>query len=356
MSDLRLRDVRKTFPGGATAVHSVDLRFPAGELTALLGPSGCGKTTLLRIIAGLEAPSFGRIELGGEDVTDLPAHERRFGMVFQSFALFPHLSVAENVGYSLAIAGRPKPERRARAFELLDLVQLSGLGERRIGELSGGQRQRVAIARALAQEPSVFLLDEPMSALDAKLREEMQVELRLLQQRLGITTVVVTHDQREAMTMADRVVVMSDGRAEQVGSPQDIYAHPANAFVAGFIGKANFLEGTARGGAVRLAGGATLTADPPPSFREGSPVVVACRPEWLRLAAASGPNRLPAAVSFVRDVGQTREIHLDGPSGRLVVELPWAAPARPRLGETVHVEFPPEMLRVFPAEAAAAAA
>ena len=354
--DLRLWDVRKTFPGGATAVHSVDLRFPAGELTALLGPSGCGKTTLLRMIAGLERPSFGRITLGEEDLTDTPAHARRFGMVFQSFALFPHLSVAENVAYSLAIAGRPKPERAAKAAELLDLVQLSGLGDRRIGELSGGQRQRVAIARALAQSPRVFLLDEPMSALDAKLREEMQVELRLLQQRLGITTVVVTHDQREAMTMADRVVVMSNGRAEQVGAPQEVYAHPANAFVAGFIGKANFLSGVARAGAVRLPCGATLTPEPAASFMDGAPVTVACRPEWLRLASASGANRLPARVVFVRDVGQTREIHLDAEGRPLVVELPWAAPGRPRPGETVHVEFPPEMLRVFPAEPETAAA
>ncbi|MEM1313362.1 MAG: ABC transporter ATP-binding protein [Pseudomonadota bacterium] len=355
-ADLRLWDVRKTFPGGSVAVESVDLRFPAGELTALLGPSGCGKTTLLRMIAGLEAPTLGRIELGGEDITDLPAHERGFGMVFQSFALFPHLNVAENIAYALTIAGRPKEERRARAEELLALVQLSGYGGRRIGELSGGQRQRVAIARALAQEPKVFLLDEPMSALDAKLREEMQVELRLLQQKLGITTIVVTHDQREAMTMADRIVVMSEGRAEQVGPPTEVYTHPANAFVAEFIGKANMLHGVVAGAGLRLSCGAALSAEPAPAFVEGSAVTLACRPEWTRLAAEDGPNRLAAEVVFVRDVGQVREIHVDASGRPLICELPFSAPARPSVGERLWIELPPEMLRVFPAQSRAAAA
>jgi putative spermidine/putrescine transport system ATP-binding protein len=184
MEALSLRGIARLY-GSVTAVEDVSLDFPEGKLTALLGPSGCGKTTLLRMIAGLEAPTRGRISLGGRDITDQPAHVRRFGMVFQSFALFPHLSVWENVAYSLAIAGVPRAARRARAEELLALVRLEGYGERRIGALSGGQRQRVAIARALAQDPKVFLLDEPMSALDAQLREEMQVELRLLQQKLG---------------------------------------------------------------------------------------------------------------------------------------------------------------------------
>ena len=215
MSDLRLRDVRKTFPGGATAVHSVDLRFPAGELTALLGPSGCGKTTLLRIIAGLEAPSFGRIELGGEDVTDLPAHERRFGMVFQSFALFPHLSVAENVGYSLAIAGRPKPERRARAFELLDLVQLSGLGERRIGELSGGQRQRVAIARAIVADPPILVFDEATSHVDNE--TELVLQEKLDELTRNRTTFVVAH-RLSTVRGADRILVLEDGAIVEEGT------------------------------------------------------------------------------------------------------------------------------------------
>lgn len=225
MRGLELKGVSKSF-GSTRAVEPTDLSFPEGQLTALLGPSGCGKTTLLRMIAGLEAPTHGRILLGQTDITALPAHKRKFGMVFQSFALFPHYTVRENVAYSLTIGGVDKAAATDRADALLKTVQLGGFGDRRIGELSGGQRQRVAIARALAQEPDVFLLDEPMSALDAKLREEMQVELRLLQQRLGITTIVVTHDQREAMTMADRIVVMSNGRVEQVAAPQDIYTAP----------------------------------------------------------------------------------------------------------------------------------
>jgi len=307
------------------------------------------------MIAGLEAPTRGAIRIDGEDVTALPAHERRFGMVFQSFALFPHLSVAENVAYSLAIRKMGRAARRARAQELLELVQLGDLGDRRIGELSGGQRQRVAIARALAQEPRVFLLDEPMSALDAKLREEMQVELRMLQQRLGITTIVVTHDQREAMTMADRIVVMSGGRPEQVGAPQEIYHRPATAFVAGFIGKANMLEGTARGGGVEVAG-ARLSADPPAPFLDGSPVSLACRPEWMRLAPAGpgapeGANALPARVTFVRDIGQVREIHVAaGPDGahRLVCELPFSDSTPYGEGDAVVAELPPDALRIFP--------
>ncbi len=277
-------------------------------------------------------------------------------MVFQSFALFPHLSVAENVAYSLAVSGAGKAARRARARELLALVQLADFGDRRIGELSGGQRQRVAIARALAQEPKVFLLDEPMSALDAKLREEMQVELRMLQQQLGVTTIVVTHDQREAMTMADRIVVMSDGRAEQVGPPQEVYSRPANAFVAGFIGKANFLGAVARGGRAHLPSGAVLEVEPKAAFRDGSEVVLACRPEWTRLASEAGPNRLAARVSFVRDIGQVREIHVKAEGETLVCELPWSAPASPKVGETVFLELPAEMLRVFPAPARAEAA
>ncbi|SDW78638.1 putative spermidine/putrescine transport system ATP-binding protein [Albimonas donghaensis] len=349
MAELRIAGVTKSFGAGPPAVERIDLRFADGELTALLGPSGCGKTTLLRMIAGLETPSAGRIELGGADITALPAHRRRFGMVFQNFALFPHLSVAENVAYALSIAGVAKARRLARAEELLELVRLPGLGARRVGELSGGQRQRVAIARALAQEPDVFLLDEPMSALDAQLREEMQVELRLLQQKLGITTIVVTHDQREAMTMADQVVVMSKGRAEQVAPPQEVYRNPANAFVAGFIGKANMLPATAMGGAARLDCGTSLALSPPAAFRDGAELVLACRPEWMRLASGPGPNRLPARVAFVRDIGQVREIHAEADGRTLVCELPFSAPERPRLGETIHLEFPPDMLRAFPA-------
>jgi len=347
MSGLVLRNIRKDF-GGVRAVENVNLTFAAGELTALLGPSGCGKTTLLRMIAGLEDPSGGSIALGAGDITRLPAHKRKFGMVFQSFALFPHLTVRENVAYSLTVSGQQKTKAWERADTLLDLVQLAGYGDRRIGELSGGQRQRVAIARALAQEPEVFLLDEPMSALDAKLREEMQVELRLLQQRLGITTIVVTHDQREAMTMADRIVVMSNGRIEQTGPPRDIYHRPENAFVADFIGKANFFDGVAEGGKVRV-GATLLTLSPRANFLSGAPVRLACRPEKIDLEDNGGRNRLSATVTFVRDLGPVRDIHLETVIGKVVVEYALGESERPfHVGEQVTLTLPPEALLAFP--------
>jgi putative spermidine/putrescine transport system ATP-binding protein len=351
MSGLSLKYIRKSY-GDVRAVDNVSLDFAEGALTALLGPSGCGKTTLLRMIAGLEDPSAGTIALGGRDITGLPAHKRKFGMVFQSFALFPHLNVSDNVSYALTIAGTPRGQAAARARVLLDLVQLSAFAERRIGELSGGQRQRVAIARALAQEPDVFLLDEPMSALDAKLREDMQVELRQLQQRLGITTIVVTHDQHEAMTMADQIVVMSQGRVEQVGTPQAIYHQPENAFVADFIGKANFFDGVTEGGNVRL-GGYLLQITPHANFIDGSHVRIAIRPEKAGLAGEV--NRLPAKVTFLRDVGPVRDIHLDTPIGPMIVtDSDSGQPLR--VGDTVTVSVPAEAIHVFPRVAGQAAA
>ncbi len=351
MPELVVKSVTMEY-GTVRAVDAVSLSFAHGELTALLGPSGCGKTTLLRMIAGLEAPSRGQILLDGADITALPAHKRKFGMVFQSFALFPHLSVAENVAYALMIDGVPKADRAARAARLLDMVQLAGYGDRRIGALSGGQKQRVAIARALAQEPSVFLLDEPMSALDAKLREEMQVELRLLQQRLGITTIVVTHDQREAMTMADRVVVMSKGRAEQVGPPQDIYQRPANAFVADFIGRTNFWDARVYGGRLMM-GDLSLFMTPSANFIDGAPVRAACRPEKASLTAPEGAaNTVPAKVTFVRTIGPTRDVHLSTPLGPIVVESPVTADSY-AVGQVVSLHMPPDAIQVFPAEVAA---
>ncbi len=348
MPDLSLKAIRKDY-GSVRAVEGVDLDFNNGELTALLGPSGCGKTTLLRMVAGLEEPTGGKILLGDADLTSTPAHERKFGMVFQNFALFPHLNVRENVCYSLTIAGVPKGQAHEKAAQLLDLVQLSAFADRRIGALSGGQKQRVAIARALAQEPEIFLLDEPMSALDANLREAMQVELRLLQQRLGITTIVVTHDQREAMTMADKIVVMSNGRVEQSGPPQDIYHKPGNAFVADFIGRANFFDGVVANGAIE-AGGLTLSV-PEARFTPGSPVRVAIRPEQ---ACVEDPmpegNRVPATVTFVRDVGPTRDIYFDTPLGSMIVE--YALGEKPRafaVGQSTELHLPPAALFVYPA-------
>ncbi|WP_119166238.1 ABC transporter ATP-binding protein [Algihabitans albus] len=347
MAELRLESVVKRF-GAMTAVDHIDLTVPEGCFVCLLGPSGCGKTTLLRMIAGLEAPSDGRLHLDGEDITDLPVHKRDFGMVFQSLALFPHLSVAENVAYALAVRGSDKAAQRARVAELLELIQLPDIAARQVAQLSGGQRQRVAIARALAVDPRLFLLDEPLSALDAKLREALQVELRLLQRRLGITTILVTHDQREAMTMADTIVVMEQGRVQQAGSPLEIYRNPANAFVADFIGTSNLLEGRARGGGrIELPGGEVAVSGGP----ESGAVTASIRPEDLRLGAAdaAGANRLPGEVIFVRDVGQTVETHIDCAGQRLVaVDIPEGDPLFAS-GDRVTVELPAEAIVVFAA-------
>jgi putative spermidine/putrescine transport system ATP-binding protein len=310
MSGLVLEHLTKRFGGAVTAVDDVSLSVAHATFVCLLGPSGCGKTTLLRMIAGLEEPTAGRIILDGEDITAVDAHRRDFGMVFQSLALFPHLSVGDNVAYPLRIRGAPKAEQRARVAELLDLVHLPGLAGRAISQLSGGQRQRVAIARALARSPRLFLLDEPLSALDAKLREAMQVELRQLQRRLGITTIVVTHDQREAMTMADLVVVMGEGRIRQAGSPLEVYRRPADSFVADFIGSTNLLEARADGSAVRVAGGTIPGLALPQGVERAT---LSIRPEDIRLVDPAGAA-LRGRVAFVRDLGASVEtfVAVDG--------------------------------------------
>ncbi|MBI2236960.1 MAG: ABC transporter ATP-binding protein [Actinobacteria bacterium] len=339
---LRLQGLVKRF-GDVTAVAGVDLELPPGELISFLGPSGCGKTTLLRMIAGLEPPTEGRVYLDDEDITDRPPHTRDIGMVFQTLALFPHLSVAGNIGYGLRIRGVPREQVRNRVEELLTLVSLEGLADRRISQLSGGQRQRVATARALALEPRLFLLDEPLSALDANLREQLQVELRLLQQKLGITTVMVTHDQREAMTMSDLVVVMRIGQIEQVGEPLEVYRRPATAFVARFIGATNLLRGRVADGAVRVGDREfRVTGD---GAREGEDVVVSVRPEDAHLVVGEVPERnaLAGTVVFVRDLGELFECYVDcGLDEHVVV----AGSPRERIpveqGERVAVLFPPE--------------
>jgi putative spermidine/putrescine transport system ATP-binding protein len=238
---LRLEGVRKSY-GHVLAVAGVDLTVYEGEFFTLLGPSGSGKTTLLRLIAGFERPDSGRIELAGRDVTGVPPHMRDTNTVFQDYALFPHMTVAENIGYGLRVKGIAKLERRERVERALTMVRLAGLDNRRPNQLSGGQRQRVALARAVVNEPEVLLLDEPLGALDLKLRQEMQLELKRIQKKVGITFVYVTHDQEEALTMSDRMAVMANGRIEQIGPPQEVYERPATEFVAGFIGISNLLE------------------------------------------------------------------------------------------------------------------
>ena len=309
MTSLRTQDLSKTF-GAVTAVDDVTIDIPDGQFVCLLGPSGCGKTTLLRLVAGLEIPTAGQVLLDGVDQSGIPAHRRGFGMVFQSLALFPHLTVTENIAYPLRIRGVARATCDARVDELLDLVKLPDVQDRRVHQLSGGQRQRVAIARALAIEPTLFLLDEPLSALDTKLREHMQIELRLLQQKLGITTIVVTHDQREAMTMADLVVVMDQGRILQAAPPIEIYRNPADSFVASFIGTSNLV--TCRrvsADAVEIFGRTVAVPDiRTHDLTVGAEGVLSIRPEDVTLTATLDDGDFEGVVEFIRDLGASVEI------------------------------------------------
>jgi len=285
--------------GDVKAVDFVDMEIRGGEFFSLLGPSGSGKTTCLRLIAGFDRPTFGQILLYGQDVSSLPPYERDVNTVFQDYALFPHMTVGENIAYGLMVKKVSKAEQERRVGEMLDLVQLSGLAGRKPTQLSGGQRQRVALARALINNPKVLLLDEPLGALDLKLRQQMQVELKALQKRVGITFIFVTHDQEEALTMSDRIAVFNQGKIEQVGSPAEIYEHPATAFVAGFVGVSNLVKG-------ELAKRIT-----------GSDVTFSIRPEKIRLAS---PAEKAGAGTIVVD-GTVRDIIYLGLYTRYLVEL-----------------------------------
>ena len=338
MTELRIDGLSKRF-GDFNALDRVSIEIPNGKFVCLLGPSGCGKTTLLRVIAGLETPSAGRVFVGGEDQTDLATHKRGMGMVFQSLALFPHLNVAENITYPLAIRGVDKPARAKRAEELLDLVRLPGMGARRIHQLSGGQRQRVAIARGLAINPQVFLLDEPLSALDASLREHMQIELRQIQQRLGVTTVVVTHDQKEALTMADLVIVMKDGVIQQAGAPMEVYHNPANAFVAGFIGTTNLMPCSVADGTITVLGQTFPIAEGDRIGVEAGPAQLSVRPDHVLIV---GPDQgIPAEVTFLRDLGESRQVMLKAGAQDITANLPQDSGLALSPGDRVGVSFRP---------------
>ena len=348
MAELDIRNLAKRY-GDFYAVRDVTLDIADGEFLVLLGPSGCGKTTTLRMVAGFIEPSAGQVRLGGTDVTLLPPWKRNAGMVFQSYALFPHMTVAENVAFGLEMRKLPKADVGKRVGEALALVRLGGYGARLPRQLSGGQQQRVALARALAIRPDVLLLDEPLSNLDAKLRQEVRVEIRELQRQLGLTTVMVTHDQEEALTMADRLVVMNEGSVCQVGTQRDLYERPATRFVAGFVGRTTFL-----GGAVEAPG----------RFRTDGGLMIACtggalgramlslRPE--RVEIASEPldgldNRLPGTVEFVSYLGSLTDIHVRlSPADRLVVQVANrdGRPA-PVVGQSVHVGWPASAGQVF---------
>ena len=346
MARLELSGLSKTY-GAITTVRDVSLDVPDGEFLVLLGPSGCGKTTTLRMVAGFVDPSAGRVTLGGEDITHRPPWRRNTGMVFQNYALFPHMSVAENVAFGLEMRKVPKPEREQRALAALGLVRLSQYAARLPRQLSGGQQQRVALARALAIRPDVLLLDEPLSNLDAKLREEVRVEIRQLQKQLGLTAVMVTHDQEEALTMADRLVVMAEGAIRQVGSQQDLYERPADRFVAGFVGRSTFLQGrVAEPGVFQTEGGLRLACDP--AARPG-PAVMAVRPEAIHLHPGAEDNSLSGTVEFTSYLGPVLELHVRlSPTERVVLHMPnrGGTPAA-GLGESVTIGWPRAAGMVF---------
>jgi spermidine/putrescine transport system ATP-binding protein len=311
------RNAVKTFGQGAMAVRALDdvsVKIRQGEFFTLLGPSGCGKTTLLRLIAGFETPTSGQILLDGADITHLPPNQRPVNTVFQSYALFPHLSVAQNIAFGLEMQDRPRNEVKETVARMLALVQLEKMADRKTSQLSGGQQQRVALARALAPAPKVLLLDEPLSALDLKLRKEMQIELKRLQMETGITFVFVTHDQEEALTMSDRIAVMSAGLIQQVGSPREIYTHPANRFVASFIGETNFLAGHSDGSRVTLGNGASIDMAAP----KGA-VTLAIRPEQLSVVAKNAAGAMPATVTSTVYFGTDTHLHLQLSDGTEVV-------------------------------------
>jgi spermidine/putrescine transport system ATP-binding protein len=303
--DVRLEGVVKRFDD-TVAVDGISVEIPRGSFFALLGPSGCGKTTTLRMIGGFEEPTEGRIFLGNQDVVGLPPYKRDVNTVFQSYALFPHMSVEDNVAFGLERKGVPKGELKGRVAEMLELVGLAGFGRRKPKQLSGGQQQRVALGRALVNHPRVLLLDEPLGALDLKLRKQMQMELKRIQHEVGITFVHVTHDQEEAMTMADQIAVMNRGHIEQLGKPTELYERPATAFVAGFLGASNLLAGTVEGpDAIRLEDGTLVRASV--NGRSG-PVAAGVRPEKITLGAGGGVNELPGTVSESAYIGVATQV------------------------------------------------
>ena len=342
---LVLDRITHRFASGTMAVSDINLDVKGGEIIALLGPSGCGKTTLLRIVAGLETPDVGgRVLFDGADLTRQPIEKRNVGMVFQSYALFPNMSVADNIGYGLKIRRVAKADRAARVAELVALTNLGGLEDRRIDQLSGGQRQRVALARAVAIRPRVLLLDEPLTALDAALRERLRGELNGLLRKLGITAIYVTHDQAEAMELGDRIVVMRKGAIAQVGTPREIYFTPANRFVAEFVGAANIIEAAIEGGHLILPGGRQLVVAP-----DGRTTAVAMvRPETIGIVDVT-QAQLTGVVDSVRFAGDRQRIIIrDAAANPLTVEAPNTI--RVNADERVGLSIAPDAIRLLPQE------
>ena len=346
--------VSKTYPGAAAAsVHDVSLSFAPGTFAVVLGPSGCGKSTLLRMVAGLEEISAGTLLLDGRRANALEPKDRGCAMVFQTYALYPHMTVAQNIAYPLKVARMPRRERMERVRAVAGTLALAELLDRRPGQLSGGQRQRVAIGRAMVRSPRVFLFDEPLSNLDATLRVQMRAELRRLHDRLGVTSVMVTHDQVEAMTLADMVVIMRAGRVEQSGPPRAVYEQPATRFVAGFLGSPamNLLDGrvAADGASLEVPGAPALPL--PGRFRPGNAMTLGIRPEHVAEGEGTGPATVPAVCDLVEDLGTSRLLHarLGGAAGpTLLVHLPVErAPVR---GERIGLRWPAHRLHLFDAD------
>lgn len=351
MASVDIRGVKKSF-GGTKIIHGVDVAIADGEFVVLVGPSGCGKSTLLRMIAGLEQISGGSIFIGGTEVNNVPPKDRDVAMVFQNYALYPHMTVRQNMAFSLKMRKSPNLEIEQRVKAAADILNLSGLLERFPRQLSGGQRQRVAMGRAIVRDPQVFLFDEPLSNLDAKLRVAMRAEIKALHQRLKTTTVYVTHDQIEAMTMADRIVVMHDGVVEQIGAPLDLYDNPANKFVAGFIGSPamNFLSGKImrRNGSAAVAldqgGEISLPASRLPA--DGQSVTLGLRPEHLTLS--NGAAGIQARVLVVEPTGAEIEVLFETPSGRVTAVFAERHPFKP--GDSVTLSVVPERCHLFDSE------
>jgi spermidine/putrescine transport system ATP-binding protein len=358
-----LEHVTRRF-GDAVAVDDLSLRVEAGEFLSLLGPSGCGKTTTLRMLAGFEHPDAGDIRISGRSVLGVPPYKRDVNTVFQAYALFPHMSVAENVAYGLQQKRVPRAELRQRVTEALDLVQMRSFADRRSTQLSGGQQQRIALARALVNRPSVLLLDEPLGALDRQLREEMQLELKLLQSRLGITFVFVTHDQGEALSMSDRIAVMRAGRIEQLADADTIYSRPSSAYVAAFIGQQNFLPGTlsADRTALESAVGTFGAGRVDEALAAGDAAQAAVRPEFVLVDAAdrpapAGTQGVNGTLIGVSHLGESMQYLVQVPGGPSVLaRRPTADAPHLALGDAVRCSWKPEHVQVFPADDAAAAA
>ncbi|PPK98858.1 putative spermidine/putrescine transport system ATP-binding protein [Kineococcus xinjiangensis] len=338
-AEVRLESLRRSY-GAVPALDGLDLVLHPGELVALLGPSGCGKTTALRLVAGLEDADSGRVVVGGRDVTRLPASRRDMGMVFQAYSLFPHMTSLENVAFGLRLRGQAARERHRRAGEVLELVGLSAQADRYPHQMSGGQQQRVALARALAIQPTVLLLDEPLSALDAKVRAQLRDEIRRVQLEVGITTLFVTHDQEEALAVADRVGVMNSGRLEQVGSPTDVYHRPATPFVAEFVGLSNKLPATVADGSAEVLGVRLPLVDP---RAEPGAALAVVRPESVGLTPAEGDGPLVGTVVATSFLGAVSRVRVDlGPVGTVLAQLPTAEAGRFAPGARARIGLRPE--------------